>query len=80
MAEISALPLDSSILDIIRKGIPSDTFAQQILAHIDPQRPSCCTTQHLPMDYKKFKWCDQFLYYNGRLYLPDGSAWLMVLE
>ena len=28
MVEISALPLDSSILDIIRKGIPSHTFAQ----------------------------------------------------
>jgi transposase InsO family protein len=32
------------------------------------------------MEYKKFKWQNELLYYRGLLYVPDGSARLKVLE
>jgi hypothetical protein len=74
VAEVFVLLVDSSILDVIRCGIPSDTFAQQILDHIDPQRASCSTRQRPQMDYKKFTWHNELLYYNGLLYVLDGLA------
>jgi hypothetical protein len=80
VTEVSILLVVSSILHVIRCGILSVTFDQQILDHIDPQHASCSTTQRLQVDYRKFRWQIELLYYNGLLYVPHGSALLKVLE
>jgi hypothetical protein len=71
-SKISVLPVDLSILDVIQCDIPSHIFAQQILDHIDPPHASCSTRQCFQVDNKKFKWHNQFLYYIGHLYVPNG--------
>ena len=78
--EVSHMPVDSSILNSIRQDLRIDVFAQEILDHIDPNRASCSKAQHPHVDYNKFTWQNDLLFYKGLLYVPDGSSRLKVLQ
>ena len=54
-------------------------FAQQILDHIHHEHVRAqLLGEHV--DYKKFKWHDIILYYNGLLYVVDKSQNLRALS
>ena len=78
--EVSHMPVDSSILNSIRQDLQIDVFAQEVLDHIDPNHVSCSKGQHPHVDYNKFTWQNDLLFYKGLLYAPNGSSHLKVLQ
>jgi hypothetical protein len=77
---IWATPLDSSLLDTICQQLPSDDFAKDVFAHIDPNHASCSTFPRSSQRYKEFKQQDNLLFYKNLPYFPDKSLRLRVLE
>jgi hypothetical protein len=80
VANVSETPLDSSFVESIRAKIISDSFTQDILAHIIPDRASSSKTKLSRLDYHKFSYHDGLLFRNNKMYIPDGPSRLEVLQ
>ena len=74
------MPLDSSLLDIIRQQLHTDDFSKEVLTHICRNHASCSTLQESSQRYKEFKWQDNLLFYKNLLYVLDGAPCLQLLE
>ena len=78
--ELLDVPSNPSFLDSIRRDIRLDSFAQDILNHIDPDRASSSMSKSSRKDYRQFSWRDGLLFRNKHLYVPDGPMRLQVLQ
>jgi hypothetical protein len=78
--QVFKTPLDSSLLESIRTTINTDGFAQDILNHIIEGRASCSRSANSRKDYNQFTWYDGLLLRNNKLYIPDGSLRIQVLQ
>jgi hypothetical protein len=78
--EILDVPSNPSFLDSIQRDIGLDSFAQDVLNHIDPDRASSLTSKNSRKDCRQFSWRDGLLFRNKHLYVPDGPARLQVLQ
>ena len=74
------MPMDSHVIDTIRKDLKTDDFAQAILVQIDPSRASCSQSQSLGTDYRQFKYHDGLLFFKELLYVPNGFCRLRVVQ
>ena len=79
-AHVFEAPLDSSLLESIRKDLEFDAYAQDILDHIVQSRSSCSQSTNNRKDYGKFSSHDGLLFRNNQLYIPEGSSRLQVLQ
>jgi hypothetical protein len=73
-------PFDSSLLKSVHANINKDGFVQGILDHIVQGHASCSRSATNHKDYNQFTWHDGFLLSNNKLYIPDGSLRLQVLQ
>jgi hypothetical protein len=68
-----------SFIDSIQRDIRLDSFALDILNHIDPDHAFSSTSKSSRKDYRQFSWRDGLLFRNKHLYVSHGSAQLQVL-
>ena len=74
------MPLDSHVIDTIRKDLKTNASAQAILAQIDPSRASCSQSQQPGTDYRQFECNDGLLFFKKLLYVPNGSCRIRVVQ
>jgi hypothetical protein len=72
--------MDSRIIDGIRANLKTDSFAQDILVHIDTSRASYFQSQQPDIDYRQFKYHDGLLLFKKLVYVPDCPYRLQIVQ
>jgi pyocin large subunit-like protein len=71
------VPSNPSFLDSIRRDIKLESFAQDLLNHIDPDHASSSTSKNSRKDYRH-SWRHGLFFRNKHLYARDSLARLQV--